>query len=98
MAFGRNCKGVKKYVKIERERERVLVTGYINARVEDSELEDGVDKFGESGMNEYGRKLIDLCSEKKLRKRKSINLHGQVEWMTVRVYWCSRRKEINFWT
>ena len=77
----------------------------VNARLGDSEV---VGKFGESGENENGRKLIELCTKKRqsientFKKKISISLHGQVKWMTVKVYWtslwCRRRKEINFWT
>ena len=42
------------------------VIGDINARVGDSKVEGIVGKFGLSGMNEYGRKLIELCTGKKL--------------------------------
>ena len=38
----------------------------MNARVGDNEVEGVVGKFGVSGVNENGRKLIEMCTEKKL--------------------------------
>ena len=58
----------------------------MNARGDDSEVEAVVGNFSLSGVNEYGRKLIEMCAEKRLsveirflRKMISISLHGQVE-------------------
>ena len=52
----------------------------------DSEIEVVVGKSGVSGANDNRRKLIEICSEKRLivenvflRKMISIGLHGQVE-------------------
>ena len=45
---------------------RVLVIGDMNAKVRGCEMEGVVGKFGVSGMNENGRKLIEPCMEKKL--------------------------------
>ena len=48
----------------------------------ESEVEDGVGKFGVSRKNENGRKSIELCTEKEwslgniFLRRTSINLRG----------------------
>ena len=52
---------------------RVLVIGDMNARVRDREGEGIVGIFGVSKMNEKGRKLIELYTEKKLSEKKDIH-------------------------
>ena len=37
-----------------------MISGDMNARFGDSEVEGGLGKFGVSGVNENGRKLIDV--------------------------------------
>ena len=61
---------------------KLMVIGDMNARVGESEVEDGVGKFGVSRKNENGRKSIELCTEKEwslgniFLRRTSINLRG----------------------
>ena len=43
-----------------------MITGDMNARVGDSEVEGVVGKFGASGANKNGRKLMEMCTEKRL--------------------------------
>ena len=38
----------------------------MNARVGDSDVEGVIDKFGVSGANENGKKMIEMCTEKRL--------------------------------
>ena len=48
------------------DKRRVLAIAYMNARVGDCRVEGVLSKFEISRMKENGRKLIDLCMEKKL--------------------------------
>ena len=43
-----------------------MVVGNMNARVGDSKVEGVVGKCGVSGVNKNGRKLIEMCTEKRL--------------------------------
>ena len=45
---------------------KVVIVGDMNARVGDGEVEGVVGKFGVSGVTENGRKLIEMCTEKRL--------------------------------
>ena len=68
----------------------------------DSEVGGVASKFGVSGANENGRKL--RCVRKRLSagntffEKRSTSLHGQVDWMTVKLYWtplwCRMRKSM----
>ena len=55
-------KKLKGCIKAYEDRRRLLVIGDMNAKVRD-EVEGVASKFGVSGMNENGRKLIKFCSE-----------------------------------
>ena len=62
-----------------------MIIGDMNARVGNSEVESVVGKFGVSGANENGRKLIELCTEKRLNVgntflRKSISMSLKGKW------------------
>ena len=43
-----------------------MIIGDMIARVGDSEVERVVGKFRVSGMNENGKELIEMCTEKRL--------------------------------
>ena len=64
---------------------RVLVIGDVNASVGESKAEGILGTLRVSGMYKNGRKLIGLCTEKKLSagiiflRRTSTHLHGCVE-------------------
>ena len=47
-------------------RNYVVVLGGLNARVGDGELEGVVVKYGVSGENESGERLLDMCVEQEL--------------------------------
>ena len=47
-------------------RNYVVVLGDLNARVGDGELEGVVGKYGVSGENESGERLLDMCVEQEL--------------------------------
>ena len=47
-------------------RNYVVVLGDLNARVGDGELEGVVSKYGVSGENESGERLLDMCVEQEL--------------------------------
>ena len=47
-------------------RNYVVVLGDLNARVGDGELEGVVGKYGVSGENESGERLLDMCVEREL--------------------------------
>ena len=52
-------------------RNYVVVWGDLNARVGDGELEGVVGKYGVSGENESGERLLDMCVEQELAIGKS---------------------------
>ena len=52
-------------------RNYVVVLGDLNARVGDGELKGVVGKYGVSGENESGERLLDMCVEQELAVRNS---------------------------
>ena len=56
---------LKGCIDVCQDRGRVVITGDMNAMLGDSEV-GVVGKFGVSGVNENGRKLIEMCIEKRL--------------------------------
>ena len=77
-------------------RNYVVVLGDLNARVGDGELEGVAGKYGVSGENESGERLLDMCVEQELAignsffKKKEIN-----KYTWIRVANGSDRKSIN---
>ena len=57
---------LKGCIEVCEDRRKVVIIGDINARVDDSEVEGVVGKSGVLGANENGRKLIEMCSEKRM--------------------------------
>ena len=72
-------------------RNYVVVLGYLNARVGDGELEGVVGKYGISGENESGERLLDMCVEQELAigncffKKKGINKYTWIRVANGRV-------------
>ena len=69
----------------------VVVLGGLNARVGDEELEGVVGKYGVSGENESGERLLDMCVEQELAignsffKKKRINKYTWIRVANGRV-------------
>ena len=69
----------------------VVVLGDLNARVGDGELEGAVGKYGASGENESGDRLLDMCVEQELAignsffKKKGINKYTWIRVANGRV-------------
>ena len=69
----------------------VVVLGDLNARVGDGELEGVVGKYGVSGENESGERLLDMCAEQELAignsffKKKGINKYTWIRVANGRV-------------
>ena len=57
---------MKGCIEVCEDRVKVVVVGNMNARVGDSKVEGVVGKCGVSGVNKNGRKLIEMCTEKRL--------------------------------
>ena len=57
---------LKGCIEVCEDREKVVIIGYMNARVGDREVEGVVSKFEVSGANENGRKLIEIFTVKRL--------------------------------
>ena len=72
-------------------RNYVVVLGDLNARVGDGELEGVVGKYGVSGENESGERLLDMCVEQELAignsffKKKRINKYTWIRVANGRV-------------
>ena len=72
-------------------RNYVVVLGDLNARVGDGELEGVVGKYGVSGENESGERLLDMCVEQELAignsffKKKGINKYTWIRVANGRV-------------
>ena len=72
-------------------RNYVVVLGDLNARVGDGELECVVGKYGVSGENESGKRLLDMCVEQELAignsffKKKGINKYTWIRVANGRV-------------
>ena len=49
------------------ENERIVVLGNMNARVVNSEVCKVVGKYGVPGVNENGKRLVEICSERRLK-------------------------------
>ena len=69
----------------------VVVLGDLNARVGDGELEGVAGKYGVSGENESGERLLDMCVEQELAvgnsffKKKGINKYTWIRVANGRV-------------
>ena len=57
---------LKGFIKTCEDRGKALVIGDMNVRVGGSKVESVVGRVGVSEVNENGRKLIELCTKKKL--------------------------------
>ena len=66
-------------------RNYVVVLGGLNARVGDGELEGVVGKYGVSGENESGERLLDMCVEQELAKRNIFFKKGINKYTWIRV-------------
>ena len=49
-----------------------MIIGDMNARMGDREVEGSVGKFGVLGTNKNGRKLVEMCTKKRLSVGKYI--------------------------
>ena len=56
---------LKGCIEVCEDRGKVVIIGDMNARVGDSKVEGVVGKFGVSGANENGRKLIEMFTKKR---------------------------------
>ena len=59
-------KELKGCIDVCEDKRKVVITEDMNARVGDSEVEGVVGKCGVSGVNDNGRKLIEMCTEERL--------------------------------
>ena len=66
-------------------RNYVVVLGDLNAIVGDGELEGVIEKYGVSGENESGERLLDMCVEQELAIGNSFVKKGINKYTWIRV-------------